>query len=343
MAGPLSNEQIGVVKEAYQRYRLTDEKVAREFESRFNHRIDRSRVNRIIRGTISASAEIRERLETILQLPVGTLTARAVPTLFFGHGAPTEIKNVIVDLKTSDALIKGGGSTFADAVRNTQSIAPLSIESKLKTRPDGFSYTHFFQPSCIFVLKWDGGPWQILGYKRVKMPPRQQFRLLGGISVLWGASYEFNSDRHSSHPMDRWLKSVAEREPDASSQFTAGPECVFLKLLAYKLRLPSCKHVQLKPLGIVTNNLIPEKGCAYTQYVFRADVELTEKPKDLQSLSVINIPLLWIGKNEDPSRACVDERERLLGMDVAALLGLKSKTKRFKVATATFTPGFSII
>lgn len=193
-----------------------------------------------------------------------------------------DLKAVIHDESLSDRLLFADSMpTLAEAARTTSSRYYERNKDK-----EGEPYTHYLQVSCSLLVTWPTADPRILVYSRQPLSEDStQFQNVQGISHLWAASYE--TETNQSVPiMQHWLNDTLELSNERATQkLLCGERGYLRQLLGYKLKFMDFPHLNFSPNAIITNDQRPDRKRVYTQYWFLGAIEFDKEPLNLHELA----------------------------------------------------------
>jgi hypothetical protein len=280
--------------------------------------------------------------EPVGDKPLPMITPPLVP---LGTVEKEDRKNVIHDLRISEALIEGPPPSLRECVEATRTRLLRNDEKDIPIIP-GWTYNHFFGiGTALFVTSPVRRQPVLLWYPR--QPNDGRPKLLRGWSILFNASFNFDAKGDKS-PMDLWVNS-AKKDPEyATKAFERMRDGVLLQLLANKVKVPSRVEGTCHPLGVFTVDVRKTGGGrVYTYYVFQTTMDL----QDATTFEKLKSDVASFGAPEwSPVSLCpnVDLQPKFFlsgqarTMDYLALRAMRGKPKKMKCKNTKFWPYFEI-
>lgn len=258
-----------------------------------------------------------------------------------------DLKNVIIDHRTSAELLRGTPPSLLQCIETTRTCY-LPFADKSRPVAKDFLYNHYWGPSVIFYAAPASSlsP-TLLWYHRVARPGEPVNVMRRGPSILLHASFVFNVTREVS-PMDRWVAQTTREGASALGGFVRVPDGVLFKLLDYKIALFGLVG-ECRPFAVITRDLRATEHRVYTQYVFVAIVRVVENASDdhaseiLSRLAMQNDGQMQIAPSDLAPEFFLQKGPTRKVLDYIALRGLLGNEDSFEGEGGRFARGFEIV
>lgn len=226
------------------------------------------------------------------------------------------------------------------------SVAFTPTDDRHKDYPfvPGSRYNHFCQPSAIVIFRHPAGD-RLLAYPRKDVVGAPDYLHTQGTSILFAVDYFWGLHRRRGTIVDEWLELACRNGDEAARRFVSGDPPILLQLLKYKLDLTAVP-CNVSPFGIISRD--ERRGSlkrAYTQYVFRIEVEVRSRIEPSTFVERIPAPglaLRLLPMVIDADKVFIDGR-RKNAMDIVACEALQSDAHRLSFEDATFCRLFRVV
>ena len=300
---------------------------------------------------VNDSKEMDQQLpsEDEMSLTVGS-------RLLVGEDTMQDRKNVIRDDSISHRILAATQlPSFAECVHAVRTVYPADEKEKDTPQNPGWRYNHFIQAGALVCIEPEEGEMPlVLAYHRVpqvRLPPERT----PGISVLWGASFNYNV-RPGGSTMDRWMDQVTTDRNGAQRRLIDPKGSVLAELLRYKIGLVDLP-LTLAPFAVITNDQRTDRvgggwmGRVYTQYVFHVRLstrELQKSAKPEPGLRAPGIQVFCLPKQEMKTedleqRFCNKQTNAPNLMDILAWRGMFEQKNTIRIGKARLVKGFDLV